>query len=836
MKNVYLSHFSVIINPGENKFLPYSCGTLWSYAQSQPDIVEKYQLGDMFFEKDSNYNNIIDQLDSPAVFGMSCYVWNANYNDNIAKRVKERYPECLIVYGGPHIPSTSDDVWWDEHPFVDIVVYYEGEKVFVELLRCTERSQMAKLTNVCVNFGSHWTYSNDSRSERIRDLQVIPSPYTNNLFKNVQINNAALIETHRGCPYACTFCDWGSLTYTKVTKYGMDRIREDIEWAGKNKIGFLYNVDANFGLFKERDDIIVDVLIETKEKYGYPKMFFVNWAKNANEEIIQMAKKLYDAKLIKAFIMSLQTLTPLALELIKRDNMDSNKYTFFANRCKELGLPLDCELILGNPGETIEGWKKTYLTLANLDQLSTQIMPLAILPGAELATKENRELFELKTFLKPFPGVGDSEVPEYMEQIKSTKWLSEDDMKYLAEWTWCTRTGHEFNLMRDFANYVDKHSIVDKTTFYDKWHEYVKTSNGLINHTFKKVAEQRIKDGAVGNAMQSMEFRQHLTFDNRDETFQEIDKFTSQFNIDENIRKELLNYCNARLFNIEVDYPFQKTFKYNFIDDIDETVTLEFTSTLFGAYSTLGQNLLEGSDSVIENYKFRSGLVCSLTIPEKVEIYDTYPLYNLKDFHFEDPEEEQHWLDEVFKKSNSELYDKWKNYHNDVIGDRGWKCHILGAKWIIDNFPEGTEIGDIGCGNGQVGLELVDKDYIIDGYDLNQPMLDRFIADNYRDTKKLDITKEPLPQKYKCITAVGVLTYGHVDASASKNIADSLTDDGLLFCSMCIYPKDWIVEGGWMEQQDLEVVSIEKIHSLTTPEGIKQFHNMVVWRKKINDT
>ena len=108
MKNVYLSHFSVIINPGENKFLPYSCGTLWSYAQSQPDIVEKYQLGNMFFEKDSNYNNIIDQLDSPAVFGMSCYVWNANYNDNIAKRVKilRKHPQTTLK---PRTPPPGSD-------------------------------------------------------------------------------------------------------------------------------------------------------------------------------------------------------------------------------------------------------------------------------------------------------------------------------------------------------------------------------------------------------------------------------------------------------------------------------------------------------------------------------------------------------------------------------------------------------------------------------------------------------------------------------------------------------------------------------------------------------
>tara|TARA_B100000809_G_scaffold235005_1_gene252922 strand:- start:152 stop:739 length:588 start_codon:yes stop_codon:yes gene_type:complete len=189
------------------------------------------------------------------------------------------------------------------------------------------------------------------------------------------------------------------------------------------------------------------------------------------------------------------------------------------------------------------------------------------------------------------------------------------------------------------------------------------------------------------------------------------------------------------------------------------------------------------------------------------------------------------WLNEVYGKSNSELYDKWTDYHEQVIEGLGWKCHILGANWVIDNFPEGTEVGDIGCGNGQVGLGLINHKYLIDGYDLNQPMLNRFIAGNYRTTKKLDITKEPLPQKYKCLTAIGVLTKGHVDASASKNIADSLTDDGLLFCSMAKHDGDWYYDGGWSSQHDLEVVSIIPVHSLTTPEGDKQYHNMITFKK-----
>ena len=189
------------------------------------------------------------------------------------------------------------------------------------------------------------------------------------------------------------------------------------------------------------------------------------------------------------------------------------------------------------------------------------------------------------------------------------------------------------------------------------------------------------------------------------------------------------------------------------------------------------------------------------------------------------------WLDEVYGKTNSELYDNWVNYNEQVIEDLGWKCHTLASEWIINNFKHGTEVADIGCGNGQVGFGIDQGSYLIDGYDVNQKMLDRFIAKNYRSKQLHDITQSPLPKQYDCITAVGVLTQGHVDASASKNLADSLTDEGLLFCSMSKHNGDWFFDGGWDSQKNLEVVSIKHVHSLTTPEGEKQYHNIIVWKK-----
>ena len=41
-----------------------------------------------------------------------------------------------------------------------------------------------------------------------------------------------IMETNRGCPYGCTFCDWGSATLSRVRKFDLDRVFAELEWCG----------------------------------------------------------------------------------------------------------------------------------------------------------------------------------------------------------------------------------------------------------------------------------------------------------------------------------------------------------------------------------------------------------------------------------------------------------------------------------------------------------------------------------------------------------------------------------------------------------------------------
>ena len=58
---------------------------------------------------------------------------------------------------------------------------------------------------------------------------------------NPDVMWAMTMETNRGCPHMCTYCDWGGMTYQKIKKFDLERVKQDIEWAGNHNVGFIFN-------------------------------------------------------------------------------------------------------------------------------------------------------------------------------------------------------------------------------------------------------------------------------------------------------------------------------------------------------------------------------------------------------------------------------------------------------------------------------------------------------------------------------------------------------------------------------------------------------------------
>ena len=89
MKNVYLfqPQYAVEFRKEKNYWLPYSAGCVWSYAKQFRDITDHFQLKKLFFKREP-IDQVLDQIEDPAVCGFSCYLWNERaYNPERVDRL-----------------------------------------------------------------------------------------------------------------------------------------------------------------------------------------------------------------------------------------------------------------------------------------------------------------------------------------------------------------------------------------------------------------------------------------------------------------------------------------------------------------------------------------------------------------------------------------------------------------------------------------------------------------------------------------------------------------------------------------------------------------------------
>jgi hypothetical protein len=102
VKNVYLfqPQYAVEFRNEDTYWLPYSVGCIWSYAAKFDDIKNNFNLAGLIFRREPP-QLLLEKLDNPVVCGFSCYVWNEKYCLGMARKIKEKWPEVPIVFGGP---------------------------------------------------------------------------------------------------------------------------------------------------------------------------------------------------------------------------------------------------------------------------------------------------------------------------------------------------------------------------------------------------------------------------------------------------------------------------------------------------------------------------------------------------------------------------------------------------------------------------------------------------------------------------------------------------------------------------------------------------------------
>lgn len=291
----------------------------------------------------------------------SDYLWSQPYNLAVAAAVKRADPANITVHGGPSAPKYAQACTghFAAHPQVDVVVRGEGEQTFVELLAALPGEPgLEALRGVPgLTYRGRDGLVRTAERARIDDLDSLPSPYLTGMFDDYGSPVvAAILETNRGCPFACTFCDWGSATQQKIRRFDLGRVMAEIDWIGRRRVPVLWIADANFGIFP-RDIEIAEHIARTRRDHGFPLEVVVNYPKNATAKIASIVRIFAEAGICGQGIVSIQTTDEATLKAIRRDNIRTDKYDELASIFRSEGLPLSTDLMIGLPGATVASFK-----------------------------------------------------------------------------------------------------------------------------------------------------------------------------------------------------------------------------------------------------------------------------------------------------------------------------------------------------------------------------------------------------------------------------------------------------------------------------------------------
>jgi hypothetical protein len=289
------------------------------------------------------------------VYAFSSYMWSWNVVKKVAQAVKEARPNAVLVLGGPHQGTTWSDplFWFKKHPYFDATCTATeyGEWFIQDALDQLAEGQVDWST-----VRNSYSRKGKGPSPNKKEFKFPTDIILSNLDEALKYSEFAkkhnrsltmLYETNRGCPYGCTYCEWGGGTNAKVVLNSMENIESDLSLFPLLGVESVFITDANFGILK-RDVEIANKFAALKG--SLKDVYLSGLAKTDVPRRLAVLEPLLESGLVDGYQMSIQTINQNALKAIDRtditieENVEMARYLI-----NKYDTSVRVEIILGLP-------------------------------------------------------------------------------------------------------------------------------------------------------------------------------------------------------------------------------------------------------------------------------------------------------------------------------------------------------------------------------------------------------------------------------------------------------------------------------------------------------
>lgn len=592
--NKVLDIWGLQIHSGFTFTYPNSIGTLWAYLSTKEDIFKHLNLTGIGCIVQDTVLEMMDEIESvgvPDIILVTLYNWNKSRSIKLLREVKRKYPHVIVIAGGNEIPEKRIrlEKFVKDYPFFDYIVFKEGEIALEMILRkilSEKQIYYSEYHSDCynqINYDQVEKFQTKFRFLDHKDFLDIPSPFTMGLFDDVyekhsNIHLQAVLETNRGCPYTCTFCDWG--LQEKLRKFNINRVQEEIDWM-IGKADEVFIADANFGILN-RDLEIAKYFIKAKIEHPNPRTHSLvfSHAKNNKEKVLQISELLEKFDLSRSgATFALQSMNPDTLKAIRRENLSiTTDFDWIVSKFIDHGIPYTNELILGLPLETKESFFESLNTLLEYNPLSMNTFRLQYLENSEISYDNHSNKYGMtwSKFAQTTSNYEDEKEIAYL--VRSTETMPRDTFDYvrlirdMLEVFWMGKIAYYVGRYLQKSHNVGACDFMEAINDYfekncpDWWHQWIISKEDLrdpevivpLYYDYDKFKFHRFVNGWL-----------FLTYvpENRSFFYNELKKICKVYypQIDKGIIDDLINFNENFIVRSDMNYTNSFKSKYNWI-------------------------------------------------------------------------------------------------------------------------------------------------------------------------------------------------------------------------------------------------------------------------------
>ena len=411
---IYLAQLSHESNGcNQNRCFPLAVGLIASYLKKEFGEQIEVEL----FKSVSNLNKAFLRK-VPDVLMMSNYMWNSKLTLAFAEEARSHHSDLLIVLGGPNISLEHSKriEYLKENPAIDIYVVYEGElvskRIIAEFIKNKDREEVKNLdhpflitnqTNNSINASQESAVKirRIGTKESVLSLNDIPSPYLTGLLdKFFEDAELPLIETSRGCPFTCAFCQQGTDFYRKVVHYSTKRVHDEIMYIADKiyneniDINGIEVADPNFGMY-ERDRDVFLALRKAQDKTNFPRYIGCSTGKNKADIIIENTSLVQTGTV--QLRSSVQSMNNETLNAVMRRNIKQEAYCKIQDAMDSRGIDNLSDIMLGLPLETRKSHFSGILDLIDAGIKEFSCIQTIVLNGTTIESQLYRKKYGIKT-------------------------------------------------------------------------------------------------------------------------------------------------------------------------------------------------------------------------------------------------------------------------------------------------------------------------------------------------------------------------------------------------------------------------------------------------------